>query len=84
MKRPYVLDGAEHYYDDGWPEPRDEHVEIRDPLLQTFLTLPEPTLTERALDGLIGGFTAIVDRMVTIPPLSWVDAVLRGPVRRAK
>lgn len=78
MKRPYVLDGVEHHYDDGWPV--DEHVEIRDPLLLTFLTLPEPGRAERTVTALADSFAVIVDRMVGLPPLSWMNAFLRGPV----
>lgn len=84
VKRPYVLDGAEHHYDDGWPEPIDEHVEIRDPLLHSFLTIPEPGRAERTVTALSDSFAAIADRMVALPPLSWLDRILSGPVGRAK
>lgn len=80
MKRPYVLDGVEHHYDDGWPEPVVEHVEIRDPLLLTFLTIPEPDRAERIVTALSDSFTVIADRMVALPPLSWLDRILSGPV----
>lgn len=80
MKRPYVLDGVEHHYDDGWPEPVVEHVEIRTPLLRSFLEAPKPTIAERTIGSLGDALVVIVDRMVALPPLSWLDRILSGPV----